>query len=658
MKGVSSVRVRLRTSVFVMAAVAGGLVTGAITDGIINVPTVAASTVPTNTLQIIDAGQGGASAVTCPTTGSCVAVGGAFSSAGPGGALFATLANGTWTQTLNYSQGLTLPVLNGVWCATVVDCIAVGLNNDGDASAASPLIETIDNGTWTAVTSGLLPAGAVTGVLEAISCLSMTSCVAVGSYTDESGDSHALFETLSGTTWSPSTAPDPVGSAVLGVTSVQCFTTSSCEAVGYWGPNETTENGLVETLSGTTWTPSTVQSGVLLRSIWCASESSCLAVGYSSGTTEGVTETLSGSTWTNGTLPGLGDGGTPNGIVGVSCVGTVTNCVAVGGWRPPAPDSSEPLALFETLSGGTWTPEEVAEAPNGSLDDPEGISCPLITSCVAVGGAITPTATTEPAALTDYTHGYWLVGSDGGVFSFGSAQFYGSTGSIKLNKPVVGIVATADRGGYWLDASDGGVFSFGNTQFYGSVPGILKPGQRLNAPIVGMVPSVDDHGYFMVGADGGVFAFGDAQFEGSCPALPGGCSGAAVAVMPDTSGKGYWLVTATGNIYTFGDTKYDGAPGNTGSPVTSAVRTPDGGGYWILTANGTIYSYGDAQPFGAPTGQFGGLNPATAIFATGDGGGYWVASANGTVDAFGDASNDGGANHYKLNGPIITASGS
>jgi hypothetical protein len=52
------------------------------------------------------------------------------------------------------------------------------------------------------------------------------------------------------------------------------------------------------------------------------------------------------------------------------------------------------------------------------------------------------------------------------------------------------------------------------------------------------------------------------------------------------------------------------------------------------------------------------LNPATAIFATGDGGGYWVASANGTVDAFGDASNDGGANHYKLNGPIITASGS
>ena len=35
--------------------------------------------------------------------------------------------------------------------------------------------------------------------------------------------------------------------------------------------------------------------------------------------------------------------------------------------------------------------------------------------------------------------GYWLVASDGGVFSFGDAQFCGSTGSVRLNKPIVGI---------------------------------------------------------------------------------------------------------------------------------------------------------------------------------------------------------------------------
>ena len=138
---------------------------------------------------------------------------------------------------------------------------------------------------------------------------------------------------------------------------------------------------------------------------------------------------------------------------------------------------------------------------------------------------------------------------------------------------------TKDDGGYWLDASDGGVFSFGDTQFYGSIPGLgLHPAgsglpNSLNAPIVGMVPSTTAAATFMVASDGGVFAFGDAHFAGSCPGI-GGCSGAAVAVMPDASGNGYWLVTHTGNIYTFGDAPYYGATGNTGSPVTSAVRTP------------------------------------------------------------------------------------
>src|SRR5476651_1345914 len=71
-------------------------------------------------------------------------------------------------------------------------------------------------------------------------------------------------------------------------------------------------------------------------------------------------------------------------------------------------------------------------------------------------------------ATTASGKGYWLVASDGGVFSFGDAQFYGSTGSIRLNQPIVGIAATATGKGYWLVASDGGIFSFGDAHFYGS----------------------------------------------------------------------------------------------------------------------------------------------------------------------------------------------
>jgi len=36
---------------------------------------------------------------------------------------------------------------------------------------------------------------------------------------------------------------------------------------------------------------------------------------------------------------------------------------------------------------------------------------------------------------------YWLVASDGGVFSYGDASFFGSTGSLKLNQPIVGASA-------------------------------------------------------------------------------------------------------------------------------------------------------------------------------------------------------------------------
>ena len=278
-------------------------------------------------------------------------------------------------------------------------------------------------------------------------------------------------------------------------------------------------------------------------------------------------------------------------------------------------------------------------------------------------GASAPASTAEFTYFepTPPSHGYWLVGSDGGIFTFGSSAFYGSTGSLSLQRPVVGIVPTADRGGYWLDASDGGVFSFGDTLFYGSIPGLgLHPAgsglpNSLNAPIMGMVPSNDDHGYFMVASDGGVFAFGDARFAGSCPGI-GGCGGSAVSVLPDHSGNGYWVVTSTGNVYTFGDAPYFGAPDH--GPVTSAVATPDGKGYWILLSDGEVFPYGDAASLGsASSTNFNGFDPATAIFATTDGQGYWVSSAAGKILTFGNAPNDGDMSRTQLNGAVIAGSG-
>ena len=290
---------------------------------------------------------------------------------------------------------------------------------------------------------------------------------------------------------------------------------------------------------------------------------------------------------------------------------------------------------------------------------------PTITSTSHSSG---PSAGGTGASISgsDPMHGYWLVGSDGGIFTFGSAQFYGSTGSLPLQRPIVGMVPTRDRGGYWLVASDGGIFAFGDAPFYGSVPGLgLHPAgtglpHSLNAPIVGMVASFD--GYYLIAGDGGVFAFGAAWFGGSCPGLPGGCAGNTVAVVTDGSGNGYWLVTEGGAVYSFGDAKYYGAPddggaGADGSPMTSAVRTPDGSGYWILESNGAVWNYGDAVSYGSSAGQFVGSSYASAIFATSDGDGYWIASATGAVVPFGDAPDDGSMAGTQLNDPIIAATG-
>src|SRR6476619_513370 len=57
-------------------------------------------------------------------------------------------------------------------------------------------------------------------------------------------------------------------------------------------------------------------------------------------------------------------------------------------------------------------------------------------------------------AATPRGNGYWLLARDGGIFSYGGARFYGSTGAMHLNQPVVGIAATPKGRGYWLVASD------------------------------------------------------------------------------------------------------------------------------------------------------------------------------------------------------------
>jgi len=252
------------------------------------------------------------------------------------------------------------------------------------------------------------------------------------------------------------------------------------------------------------------------------------------------------------------------------------------------------------------------------------------------------TAPTKPSSAS----GYWTVGSDGGVFSFGPA-FYGSTGNLKLNQPVFAITSTADGKGYWFVARDGGVFTYGDGVFHGSVPAL---GVHVTN-IVGMAADTATGGYWLVGSDGGVYAFG-APFDGSIPEL-GQHVGNIVGMAATADGGGYYLVTSTGAVYAFGDATYQGGANTLpriNAPIVGISVDSATGGYWEAGSDGGVYAYG--APFEGSAGVAPLNKPIVGIAATTSGAGYYLVAGDGGVFAY-NAPFMGSMGGKHLNAPMV-----
>ena len=205
-------------------------------------------------------------------------------------------------------------------------------------------------------------------------------------------------------------------------------------------------------------------------------------------------------------------------------------------------------------SGGYTDPNSSAaiKAQDAGSTFNGAVTTPTTSSPTTTGPTTTGPTTTGPTT-TPTQHGYWLVGSDGGIFTFGAAQFYGSTG---ISSPAPGRRHHAHGRPHWLLARcvrrwDLRLRRRRLLRLHPrpwAAPGRLRAAHSLNAPIVGMVPSADGGGYFMVASDGGVFAFGDAHFAGSAPAsgVAPACSGRRHA---RRQGNGYWIVTRRGSLW-------------------------------------------------------------------------------------------------------------
>jgi ribosomal protein L24E len=222
-------------------------------------------------------------------------------------------------------------------------------------------------------------------------------------------------------------------------------------------------------------------------------------------------------------------------------------------------------------------------------------------------------------AATHTGKGYWLLASDGGIFSYGNARFYGSTGAMHLNQAVVGIAPTPSGRGYWLVASDGGIFSFGDAHFYGSTGAM-----HLNQPIIGMAPTPNGRGYWLVASDGGIFTFGNARFHGSTGSTALFSTIAGMTTTP--GGNGYWLASADGRVFAFGDAHAMHGVAPT-SPIVGVQATANGTGLWLVTSDGAVFTTGAAQYSGGANGPTSAFEQAVGIARPAEGSGYWVATS-------------------------------
>lgn len=217
-------------------------------------------------------------------------------------------------------------------------------------------------------------------MLASISCLSSEVCVAVGSYTNGSGELVPLANVKSAGKWSLTSTPKPAGSTETALNEVFCDAANSCIAVGHAFYEPVT---LAERWNGSGWTIQSTpnQTGAKysrLTGIACPAANNCIAVGYSgdgAGHYSTLVERWNGIFWT--IIPSANPEGFQQArLYDISCI-SVSDCWAVGGARKEI--FKPEVALAEHWNGASWA----VNSPEMSvyLGD---VSCASSSSCVAV----------------------------------------------------------------------------------------------------------------------------------------------------------------------------------------------------------------------------------------------------------------------------------
>ncbi|HEY2638792.1 MAG TPA: hypothetical protein VGI66_02755 [Streptosporangiaceae bacterium] len=288
-------------------------------------------------------------------------------------------------------------------CTSGAFCMAVGAYNLG--GHAHGLSEMLRGEKWVPepVPS---PARGVNVFANEISCASPASCLFVGDHwAGRKGPAANLAETWNGSSWRIVTATGPAGSAISGLDDVACPTTRFCLAVGFAGPSRRSQNTAYTWTNGKTWRRISVPRPTGARNselggLACFDSSNCMAVGnYQNRAGHDVPFA---ARWHNGRWRLLA---TPavrrqrdTSFQGISCP-TVTLCMAVGNTE----DNTRGRyfhAFAEVWTNGKWHVSTLRRSPSLFL----GASCPTRNRCFAAGYTF-PSPTTFARPLIETWNG-------------------------------------------------------------------------------------------------------------------------------------------------------------------------------------------------------------------------------------------------------------
>jgi hypothetical protein len=243
--------------------------------------------------------------ISCSSASACTAAG-SYTSEANGSVPLAERWNGTeWAV-----QSVPAPSgeegksggFFGVSCASASECIAIGkksvITGEGPFYHNAVFAERWNSTTGWALQAVPNPGGYEEASLASVSCPTTTSCTAVGQYTESSKPAKTLTERWNGSSWAVQASPNPVEGKAAVLAGVSCVSASSCLAVGNYLPGGLEEKTLAESWNGTEWsvktTPNPTGSAASsLAGVSCSSAIACTAAGSFSptlGTSESLAE--------------------------------------------------------------------------------------------------------------------------------------------------------------------------------------------------------------------------------------------------------------------------------------------------------------------------------------------------------------------------------